>query len=81
MKVKVSFYSYFRELAGCAETVESIPDGSTLGSLHEAVLSRFPALVAFQNSTLCAVGLEYQHRDHVLKNGDEVAFFPPVQGG
>jgi molybdopterin converting factor small subunit len=34
-----------------------------------------------QNSTLIAVGVEYQSRDYVLKDGDEVSLFPPVQGG
>jgi molybdopterin converting factor small subunit len=27
------------------------------------------------------VGVEYQGREHVLAEGDEVSFFPPVQGG
>ncbi|HZQ47864.1 MAG TPA: MoaD/ThiS family protein, partial [Verrucomicrobiae bacterium] len=26
-------------------------------------------------------GVEYQPRDYVLKPGDEVSLFPPVQGG
>ena len=34
-----------------------------------------------QNSTLLAVGVEYQTRDYVLQPGDEVSLFPPVQGG
>jgi molybdopterin converting factor small subunit len=34
-----------------------------------------------QKSTLMAVGLDYQDRNHVLRDGDEVSFFPPVQGG
>jgi len=27
------------------------------------------------------VGVDYQPRDYVLQNGDEVSLFPPVQGG
>jgi molybdopterin converting factor small subunit len=30
---------------------------------------------------LLAVGVEYQPRSYVLKDGDEVSLFPPVQGG
>jgi molybdopterin converting factor small subunit len=34
-----------------------------------------------QRSLLMAVGIDYQPRDYVLKEGDEVSLFPPVQGG
>ena len=30
---------------------------------------------------LVAVGVDYQGRDYVLQEGDEVSIFPPVQGG
>jgi len=28
-----------------------------------------------------AVGVDYQERSYLLNQGDEVSFFPPVQGG
>jgi molybdopterin converting factor small subunit len=34
-----------------------------------------------QKSTLMAVGVDYQDRACILKEGDEVSLFPPVQGG
>ena len=34
-----------------------------------------------QKATLMAVGVDYQDRSYVLKEGDEVSLFPPVQGG
>ena len=34
-----------------------------------------------QNSTLIAVGVDYQTRSYRLQEGDEVSLFPPVQGG
>ena len=81
MTVQVSFYSYFKELAGVPRTSEALPDGSTLGDLHDRIGARFPKLAALRKSTLTAVGVEYQRPDHVLQDGDEVSFFPPVQGG
>jgi sulfur-carrier protein len=81
MKVRVLFHSYFKELTGCAETVETISAASTLGALHSQLSERFPKLAAMKNSTLMAVGVDYQPRDFVLRDGDEVSFFPPVQGG
>ena len=81
MRVAVSFYSYFKDLAGCAQASEEMPEGSTVADLLQRSYARFPKLGAMKNSMLVAVGLEYQPRDHVLRDGDEVSLFPPVQGG
>ncbi len=81
MRVSVSFYSYLRDLAGCARTTEVVPDGTRLGELHRQLTVRFPRLATMEKSTLLAVGVDYQPRDFVLRDGDEVALFPPVQGG
>jgi molybdopterin converting factor small subunit len=79
--VTIHFYSYFKELTGCAQTMVSLAEPSTLQDLLKSVSTRFPKFAAMQNSTLIAVGVEYQGRDYVLKPGDEVSLFPPVQGG
>jgi molybdopterin converting factor small subunit len=81
MRVTVSFYSYFRDLTGCAQVVETLPEGSTLDDLFVQLAVRFPKLAAMRKSTLMAVGVDYQDRSCVLKAGDEVSLFPPVQGG
>ena len=33
------------------------------------------------DNTLCAINMEYVKTDAMVKDGDEVAFFPPVTGG
>jgi molybdopterin converting factor small subunit len=81
MRVKILFHSYFKDLTGCTETAEVLPDEVTLGDLHEKLAAQFPKLGAMRRSTLLAVGVDYQPRDYVLKDGDEVSLFPPVQGG
>lgn len=81
MQVRITFYSYFKELTGCGETTETISAAANLGALHEQLMARFPKLATMRRSTLLAVGVDYQTRDYVLKEGDEVSLFPPVQGG
>jgi len=81
MNVRVNFFSYFKELTGTASVTEEMPDGSSLDQLHQRLITRFPKLEPMRKSTLIAVGVEYQGRDHVLKDDDEVSLFPPVQGG
>jgi len=81
LKITVKFWSYFRDHAGCQETEIEIENGATLAKLHEAVCEQFPKLLEAKNSTLKAVGLEYEDDEFILSDGDEVSFFPPVQGG
>jgi len=81
MLVSVHFYSYFKELAGCSETTTTLAEGGTLNDLFQQLTARFPKLADMQKCALIAVGVEYQPRDYVLKPGDEVSLFPPVQGG
>ena len=81
MQLTVSFYAYFKELTGRAEVTEVLPQGSTVQDLLERLVARFPKLAEMQKSTLVAVGVDYQSRDYVLKEGDEVSLFHPVQGG
>lgn len=81
MQVRVHFYSYFKDLTGCAETEETIAAGGTLEELLAQLHARFPRLAPMAKSTLAAVGVEYQPRSYVLREGEEVALFPPVQGG
>ena len=81
MRIKVTFYSYFKDLTGCSEVEEELPDRSTVRELVERLEERFPKLLAMRKSTLIAVGLDYVARDYPLKERDEVSLFPPVQGG
>jgi len=81
MEITVHFYSYFKDLTGRGQTTVTVPPGGTIDDLLKQLITRFPKLGAMQNSTLAAVGVEYQGRGYVLRNGDEVSLFPPVQGG
>jgi molybdopterin converting factor small subunit len=81
VRVRVHFYSYFKDLAGAAEVSECVAPGSTLEELLGVVLGRFPRLAAMRKSILVSVGVDYQGADYVLQEGDEVSLFPPVQGG
>jgi molybdopterin converting factor small subunit len=81
MQVVVHFHSYFKERAGCAQTTQALADGGTIADLLRGLEAGIPQFTAMQKSMLIAVGVEYQKRDYVLKPGDEVSLFPPVQGG
>jgi len=81
MQITIQFFSYLKELTGCAQSSETLAAGATLGALHDRLLEQFPRLAPMRKSILLAVGVDYQSRDYVLQDGDEVSLFPPVQGG
>jgi MoaD family protein len=81
MKIRVRYWSWFRDLAGLETEEYTLPDGATLGDLLEQVRQQHPKFEEARKSTLTAVGVEYQGPEYHLNEGDEVSLFPPVQGG
>ena len=81
MQVTVHFYSYFKDLTGCAQVVEEVNPGQDIAGLLQQLFARYPRIAGMQNSMLVAVDIDYQPKTYVLKEGDQVSLFPPVQGG
>jgi len=78
MNVTVRYFANMRDQMGRAEeTVTLEGDGVTVADLWGKVSST----QAMPSNILIAVNMEYTDSSRVLKNGDEVAFFPPVTGG
>lgn len=75
------FYSWFKDMTHCSDTVVSVTPNATIRDLKAAIFQQFPKLSAVEKSMLVAVGVDYQNNDYVLREGDEVSLFPPVQGG
>ena len=76
MRIAVRLFAGLRERAGVAERALELPDGAAVGDVWPALeLGDEPA------GLLYAVNRAYAERDHVLRDGDEVALIPPVSGG
>lgn len=81
MNIHVRYWSWFRDIAGTADEQHVLPAGARLADLLRSVHQRHPRLADARQSTLVAIGVEYQPPDTPLQDGDEVSLFPPVQGG
>jgi molybdopterin synthase sulfur carrier subunit len=78
MNITVRYFANMRDQMGRAEeTVTLEGDAVTVEDLWGKVSSNR----AIPSNVLIAVNMEYTDSSRVLKNGDEVAFFPPVTGG
>lgn len=85
MKVKVLFFAALREQLGTAAEEIELPAGvSSVAGLREHLRGRGGAFEkAFSEKALVrfAVNQEMVSLVKPIKQGDEIAFFPPVTGG
>jgi len=81
ISVRVLFFGAARDVVGHTEVDLSLKGNSTAANAFEQVLENFPKLRRFGRSLLFAVNQEYAAGDREVKDGDELAVFPPVSGG
>jgi len=81
MKVNVLFLGITHDLTGIAQEQVELPGGENLEGLRRRYESRFPRLLSVGGSLLLAVNQEIAKGTTPLRDGDEVAFMPPVSGG
>ena len=81
MKIRVQFYAQLRDLIGIRELEVDLSEGAIVSELLEAIYAKQPALRSHDNSILIGAGVEFVDRNHKLKQGEEIAIMPPVQGG
>ena len=81
MRVTVRLFARLRDIAGAAELPREVAPGATIGTLWRELASEFPELAAYERSISSAVNADYARMDRELRDGDEVAFLPPVSGG
>ncbi|OLB61927.1 MAG: molybdopterin converting factor subunit 1 [Acidobacteria bacterium 13_2_20CM_2_66_4] len=81
MRVTVKLFARLRDIAGSPELARDVAPGATIGSVWRELAREFPELARYERSISSAVNTDYARMDHVLNDGDEVAFLPPVSGG
>jgi molybdopterin synthase sulfur carrier subunit len=83
MKISVRYFAALREALGSSEFVE-LPADASVGTLRDVLLQRggrHAELLGRQRAVRCAVDQLMADEDAMLRDGVEVAFFPPVTGG
>jgi len=81
MKIRLLFFAVLRDVAGKSEDVIELPDGARAGDVWQRLRDEHPALRDYIQPPMIAVNESYVGTDEPLRDGDELAFIPPVAGG
>jgi molybdopterin converting factor subunit 1 len=81
VRVTVRLFARLVDITGSAELDREIGPSSTIGTVWRGLVSEFPALADYEKSISTAVNADYARMNQAVKDGDEVAFLPPVSGG
>jgi molybdopterin converting factor subunit 1 len=81
MLITVRLFARLRELTGKSELTLVVPENATAQWLWKQMALEYADLADYERAISCAVNEEYAPLTTVLKDGDEVAFLPPVSGG
>jgi molybdopterin converting factor subunit 1 len=79
--VTVRLFARLRDIAGAAELTRDVAPGTTVGSLWRQLIAEFPDLSNYERVISSALNADYARMDQPVRDGDEVAFLPPVSGG
>lgn len=77
MSIKVRYFASLKERAGRSEDILELKDNLTAEELWKLCMIGKPK----PKNVLVAINMNYVEWGDVVKDGDEVAFFPPVTGG
>lgn len=81
MKVRILLFARLRDLLGTDSVELDSSDIESVGDAYRILRARHPELEAFSRSLLVAVNQEFADWDTPVREGDELALFPPVSGG
>jgi molybdopterin synthase catalytic subunit len=81
MTLRLKLFASLRERAGTSDLSREFSNGVSVVEVWRALTREFPALAGQDDALSFAVNQEYVKPDFHPRDGDEVAFIPPVSGG
>ncbi len=81
MQVRVLFFGMLKDLAGRGSELLTLPEHATVGDVFTHYEETAPRLGEFAASIAISLNQEFAEPAATLREGDEIAFLPPVSGG
>jgi molybdopterin converting factor subunit 1 len=81
VKVRLLYFAVLRDIIGKSEDEIDLPEGTRPAEIWNRLRHQHAALAGYERPPMTAVNETYVSADQTLRDGDEVAFIPPVAGG
>ena len=81
MKVRLLFFAVLRDITGKSEAELSLPDGARAADVWQSMRQQYADLAGYATPPMIAINEDYATAETLLRDGDELAFIPPVAGG
>ncbi|MGH2521836.1 MAG: molybdenum cofactor biosynthesis protein [Anaerolineales bacterium] len=81
MIISVLFFATLKDRAGRDRLALELDNATTVAALKSRLAADIPNLAPALPTALVSVNREFAFAEDALKDGDEVALFPPVSGG
>ncbi len=81
MTIRLLLFAALRDIVGTGEMAVELDEGTTAAALWSTLRSRHDRLAPYVVPPMVAVNQSYADPGTPLRDGDEVAFIPPVSGG
>lgn len=82
MQLNILLFATLKSLAGQNKITLNVPDTvKTLKDVRQALADRYPLMQDNLKVAIGSINQEYAFDTETVKDGDEIAFFPPVSGG
>lgn len=81
MNVRLLLFAVLRDITGASERSLALQPGTTPRQIWSELRAEHAALARYEHPPMVAINEEYATPDQPLRDGDELAFIPPVAGG
>jgi molybdopterin converting factor subunit 1 len=81
MRVRLLYFAVLRDITGKSEELLELPEGTRAIQIWTRLREKHAQLAGYERPPMTAVNEEYVDASSALRDGDEVAFIPPVAGG
>ena len=81
MRIRLLYFAVLRDITGKSEEVVELPEGTRALEVWSRLRRDHNQLAGYEKPPMTAINEDYVSADQLLRDGDEVAFIPPVAGG
>jgi molybdopterin converting factor subunit 1 len=81
MKVRLLYFAILKDITGRSEAELTLPEGTVAGDVWASMRNQYAQLAGYAQPPMIAVNEAYARPETRLRDGDELAFIPPVAGG